>query len=198
MRTAHRSTAEPAQPVPSAAPEINEAVRRWLDHLGGERRYAANTLEAYARDVRQFFEFLTQHTGRRPTLADLARLRPQDVRAFLASLPGRRRARAFVDARARGHPVVRPLSRSRRRGGAESAAGRARKVPKTLPKPLSVAAAKQVVDVAVRAGDPRPPWILARDAAVSDCFTAADCGFPKHSASSARRSPNPALARPSS
>ena len=46
------------------------------------------------------------------------------------------------------------------------AAVRAPKVAKTLPKPLHIAAARQVADVDVRAGDDREPWILARDAAV--------------------------------
>jgi integrase/recombinase XerC len=39
-------------------------------------------------------------------------------------------------------------------------------VPKTLPKPLAIAAAKRVGDVDLRAGEERPPWVLARDAAV--------------------------------
>ena len=43
---------------------------------------------------------------------------------------------------------------------------RAPKVPKTLPKPLHIAAAKQVSDADLRAGEERDPWVLARDAAV--------------------------------
>jgi integrase/recombinase XerC len=35
-----------------------------------------------------------------------------------------------------------------------------------LPKPLNIAAAKQVSDADVRAGEERDPWVLARDAAV--------------------------------
>jgi integrase/recombinase XerC len=46
------------------------------------------------------------------------------------------------------------------------AAVRAPKVPKTLPKPLHIAAAKQVSDADIRAGEDREPWVLARDAAV--------------------------------
>src|SRR3954465_8929641 len=46
------------------------------------------------------------------------------------------------------------------------AAVRAPKVPKTLPKPLHIAAAKQVSDADIRAGEEREPWVLARDAAV--------------------------------
>jgi integrase/recombinase XerC len=43
---------------------------------------------------------------------------------------------------------------------------RAPKVPKTLPKPLAIAAAKQVTGAEARVGELREPWVLARDAAV--------------------------------
>src|ERR1051325_5632262 len=45
------------------------------------------------------------------------------------------------------------------------AAVRSPKIPRTLPKPLGVAAAKRLTDADVRAGEEREPWILARDAA---------------------------------
>jgi integrase/recombinase XerC len=43
---------------------------------------------------------------------------------------------------------------------------RAPKVAKTLPKPLTIAAAKRIADVDLRAGEEREPWVLARDSAV--------------------------------
>ena len=43
---------------------------------------------------------------------------------------------------------------------------RAPKVGKTLPKPLTVEMARRVADAGVRGGEDRPPWVLARDAAV--------------------------------
>ena len=46
------------------------------------------------------------------------------------------------------------------------AAVRAPKVGKTLPKPLTIAAAKRFTDTELRAGEARAPWIIARDAAV--------------------------------
>ena len=65
---------------------------------------------------------------------------------------------------------VRSFARFLERNGkgkvAALAAVRAPKVPKTLPKPLAVAAAKRVADADLRAGEEREPWILARDAAV--------------------------------
>jgi integrase/recombinase XerC len=40
------------------------------------------------------------------------------------------------------------------------------KLAKALPKPLAIPAAKRITDTDLRAGEPREPWILARDAAV--------------------------------
>ena len=64
-------------------------MARWLAHLGAERRMSAKTVEAYERDVRQFLRFLAEHLGGTPTLAELAKLTPQDVRAFMAARRGR-------------------------------------------------------------------------------------------------------------
>ena len=36
----------------------DEALSAWLEHLAHERRLAANTLEAYGRDFRQFAGFI--------------------------------------------------------------------------------------------------------------------------------------------
>ncbi len=57
------------------------APERWLSHLRNERRLAAHTLAAYARDARAL-EALA--AGR-----ELARLTGQDVRRFVAILHGR-------------------------------------------------------------------------------------------------------------
>src|SRR5471032_3062442 len=46
------------------------------------------------------------------------------------------------------------------------AAVRTPKLPRSLPKPLAIADAKRMADVALRAGETREPWIIARDAAV--------------------------------
>ena len=40
------------------------------------------------------------------------------------------------------------------------------KLPRTLPKPLAISAAKQIADTGLRKGEASEPWIIARDAAV--------------------------------
>jgi integrase/recombinase XerC len=159
--------ARPNSAIPLAAPDVAAEVARWLSHLGSERRMSAKTEEAYERDVRQFLGFLAVHLGGAPSLPKLARLAPQDVRAFMAA---RRAAGVSGRSLMRALAGVRSFARFLERGGkgqvAALAAVRAPKVAKTLPKPLAIAAAKRVPDIELRAGEEREPWILARDAAV--------------------------------
>ena len=108
---------------PYAARDVAAEVGRWLSHLGSERRMSAKTLDAYERDVRQFLSFLAEHLGGPPSLADLAKLAPQDVRAFMAARRGRRLGRPLADAGARRRALVRALSGTQRQGQS----GRARR-----------------------------------------------------------------------
>ena len=143
-----------------------EAVR-WLSHLSAERRMSPKTVEAYERDVRQFLGFLTEHAGELVTLESLAAIEPRDVRAFMAS----RRAdgigsRSLMRSLAGARSFARFLERNGKGKVGALSAVRAPKVPKTLPKPISIDAAKQLTDTDLRAGEEREPWVLARDAAV--------------------------------
>jgi integrase/recombinase XerC len=158
---------EPDLQLPFAAPDVAAQVGRWLAYLGAERRMSPKTVEAYARDVEQFLAFLAEHRGGRITLATLVKLAPQDVRAFMAArradgISGRSLMRTLAGVRS----FARYLERNGKGRVAALGAVRAPKVAKTLPKPLAVAAAKQITDADLRAGEERETWVLARDAAV--------------------------------
>ncbi|HET7851007.1 MAG TPA: tyrosine recombinase XerC [Pseudolabrys sp.] len=149
------------------APDVAAEMARWLGYLGAERRMSAKTVEAYRRDAGQFLGFLTGHLGAAPTLKQLARLTPQDVRAFMASRrAGGIGSRSLMRALAGVRSFARFLERNGKGKVGALAAVRAPKVPKTLPKPLTVGAATQITDADLRAGEEREPWVLARDAAV--------------------------------
>jgi integrase/recombinase XerC len=125
------------------------------------------TTEAYSRDVRQFLGFLADHLGGSPTLRQLARLTPADVRAFLAArraggIGGRSLMRSLAGLRS----FARFLEREGKGQVGALAAVRAPKIAKSLPKPVSAAAATRLLDPQMRAGEEREPWVLARDAAV--------------------------------
>lgn len=151
----------------SADDTVTLEMTRWLSHLRAERRLSPKTSEAYARDLRQFLGFLSEHWGARVTLGAFAALEASDVRAFMAmrradDIGGRSLMRALAGLRSFGRFLERE---GRGKVGALSAI-RAPKVAKSLPKPIQMAAAKRFADADERAGENRDPWIWARDAAV--------------------------------
>jgi integrase/recombinase XerC len=156
-----------AQAALPAAPDLAAIVAAWLARLRCERRLAGHTLEAYGRDVRQFLAFLSERFDAPPGKADFVGLVTGDLRAFLA----RRRAEG-IDGRSlqRALSALRSLARHCEREGFGTASAfaaiRAPRAARRLPRPLAVADAKAVATTAVRAGEAREPWILARDAAV--------------------------------
>jgi len=131
------------------------------------RRVSPHTAEAYARDLRQFLQFLTDHFGEAPSLASLRELTGADFRAFLAS---RRREDIGSRSLLRSLAGIRSFARFLERQGKGKlgmfAAVRTPKLARSLPKPLSVASARDLAEVESRAGELRPVWVLARDAAV--------------------------------
>jgi integrase/recombinase XerC len=150
-----------------AASEVAAELARWLAYLGAERRMSPKTVEAYGRDVSQFLSFLAEHLGGSPSLQDLSALTAADVRAFMAArrsdgIGGRSLMRSLAGTRS----FARFLERNGKAAVTALSAVRAPKVPRTLPKPVAVAAAKRLVDTELRGGEAREPWIFARDAAV--------------------------------
>ena len=148
-------------------PGLNCAVASWLSALGAERRLSPKTVEAYARDLRQFVLFLVEHLGEPPSPAAITALKPADIRAFMAA-----RRRLGIESRSlmRQLAALRSFGRHLEREGhgpaSAFAAIRSPKVAKGLPKPVSAGAALAMTDAGTRAGETRDPWVLARDAAV--------------------------------
>jgi integrase/recombinase XerC len=154
-------------PQTKIAPDVAAEIAGWLRFLGAERRMSDKTLEAYGRDVGQFLDFLAEHLGGAPSLKQLARLTPADVRAFMAA---RRSGGAGNRTLMRGLAGARSFARYLERNGKGKvgalSAVRTPKLPRSLPKPLAIIDAKRMADIELRAGEAREPWVIARDAAV--------------------------------
>ncbi|MEO4043789.1 tyrosine recombinase XerC [Hoeflea sp. CAU 1731] len=148
-----------------ARPDLLTQAQAWLEHLSSERRLAGNTLEAYERDLRQFFAFLTGHLGGAPNLADLSELRPADIRAFLAARRGDGAGNRTV---ARGLAAIRSFLRFLQKRRLVNAAGvnamRAPRQPKSLPRPMTDAQAVALTEFDSQLAE--EPWVAARNAAV--------------------------------
>jgi integrase/recombinase XerC len=160
----------PALPEPpplarfAASDDLRAAIGLWLAWLGGERRASPHTLAAYGRDLAFFLDFLTGHLGDIPSLATFARLAPADFRAYLAY----RAARVERASIARGLSVVRTFIRflERRHLAASPALAvlRAPKLPHSVPKPLSVEDAAEMIEAPAAFAE--SAWQAKRDVAV--------------------------------
>jgi integrase/recombinase XerC len=149
------------------SPSLVPAEQAWLSHLGAERRLARLTLEAYSRDFRQFAAFMATYWGEPATPVSLLKLKPADIRAFMAE---RRRqgveSRTLMRQLAGLRSFFRHLERTGQGQVSALSAVRSPRVAKGLPKPLPPAAARSLTDADIRAGEARPEWVLKRDAAV--------------------------------
>ena len=148
-----------------ASKDLALLKEQWLENLAVERRLSEKTSEAYERDLRQFFIFMTGYLAEPPKVEDLKELKPRDFRAFLAS---RRRDGAGARSLGRSLAGVRSFLRFLEKKGLVNATGaravRTPKQPKSLPKPLSASDAIRVTNQDMQMVD--EPWIAARNTAV--------------------------------
>ena len=149
----------------SAAPDLADAISRWQDWLVAERRASPHTVAAYGRDLAAFLDFLGEHRGAVPSLAELGELTPADFRAYLA-----RRAADDLkrSSTARTLSVLRGFFRFLDRRGlvhnAALAAVRTPRLPESVPKALSADDAEAALDTVAELA--REPWIGRRDVAL--------------------------------
>ncbi|MDX2274163.1 MAG: tyrosine recombinase XerC [Hyphomonadaceae bacterium] len=146
----------------------------WIAHLRDERRFAANSLDAYERDLGAFLDFLQAHLGGEVGGAELKSLEPRDLRAYLAH---RRQGPDELSDRSisRALAAIRSFYRylDRRCGISNTRLGLVRgpKLKRSLPRPVSESAARALIEEAQTQSD--EAWIGARDAALITLLYAA-------------------------
>jgi integrase/recombinase XerC len=142
----------------------DELLKLWLSSLKHERRASPNTLRAYGDDVARFLNFQREHLGGAVTEQALSKLRPADIRAFIAT---RRNEGLGAGGVQRALAAIRGFYKFLAREGIlENAAPRAVRTPRLkrgLPRPLSEIDAQRAID---EAGEHDVEWLGARDAAL--------------------------------
>lgn len=148
-----------------AAPDLAAAIGEWQVWLAHEKRSSRHTLDAYGRDAAAFISFLAEHLGDAPGLPALAGLKPADFRAYLARRANEGLARSSA---ARGLSGIRSLFRFLDQRGKvhNPALGTIRtpRVPRSLPKPLTVQEAAESLDSVAELAT--QPWMGRRDVAL--------------------------------
>ncbi len=144
-----------------------EALARFTAYMQGERRLSPRTVEAYQRDLAAFFGFLEGHLGGAVSLKDLSELQARDVRAYLAH---RRNGQEALSARSLSRQIsaIRSFFRFTAKRLDVKCEGladiRAPKFAKSKPRPVSVSAARGLIEAAGE--QEKSPWIARRDAAL--------------------------------
>lgn len=146
-------------------PDAAEALTAWVRNLQSERRLSPHTVAAYIGDVTIFTAFLNDYHAAAPGLRTLADLKPGDFRAWLShlareGLSGASRARALSAVRT----LYKWLDRDGRLHNAAIGVLTTPKVNKRLPRPLTVADSRELLELAETTED--APWMGLRDRAL--------------------------------
>lgn len=144
---------------------VRSRIADWLRDLGSVRRLSAKTLEAYGRDLGQFMSFLAGHMGGPVGLQSLKELRGADIRAFMAQ---RRSESLGSRSLARVLSALKSFFAFLERDGTMTTEAlnvvRTPKIPRSLPKALTVIEARQTIEETQNMEE--EPWVGARDMAV--------------------------------
>lgn len=148
-----------------ASSEVQESFETWQAWLFSEKRFSILTAENYGRDIVAFFVFACEHKGETVTTSVLANFSLGDFRAYLSArrmqgLSSRSLARALSSLRS----FFRFLGERQAIRNAAIAEVKTPKVPRGVPRPLSVEGAEQVLTRA--STHAQENWIRLRDTAL--------------------------------
>ena len=146
---------------------LHAAFSDWRRELEAVRRVAPKTLEAYSRDLGQFFMFCADHFGGPVSVPRLEGLRAADLRSFLAA---RRAGGTGSRSLARALSALRSFFSFAERAGLCAAPAsviatlRSPKIARGLPRALTVDEAQSALDASI--DQDAAAWVGARDMAV--------------------------------
>ena len=141
-------------------PQVIKEIDQFIVMMKADR-VPLNTIAGYARDARQFIEFLTNFRGRRMINFDWSTVTKHDIRAFQAMRRAQGASNATIGRQLAG---IKRFLKFCSNGASESIFANMRypKTPRRLPRPISISNARAIIGLPSNA----KPWIDARDAAV--------------------------------
>lgn len=149
----------------TASAQAMDLLDQWLAQLAGSRGASAATLIAYRHDVGGYLGFMSQHIGADLGLTALGAVTTADLRAWMAQARANDLgARSLGRALSAVKTFYRWLGQSHGIATSAVLAMRSPKAGARLPRPISPAAARDVLDrTELQAAE---PWVAARDVAV--------------------------------
>ena len=142
--------------------KLAQLVQAWLIWMRAERRFSALSLEAYARDLEQFFAFLAIYGGTGVDLATLERVDRLTLRAWMAE---QRRRGKSADSVNRNLSALKSFyAFADRQGQLSNVPIQAQRGPKrdqVLPKAANQQEVQKLIDT-LRQGA-QQDWTVARD-----------------------------------
>lgn len=147
------------------SPQLRDALSNWCAQLSALHGASANTITAYHRDVLRFLSFLSLHRGGTEGAAALIALPQSDLRAWMAEERARGlSARSLARAMSSVKNFSAWLSDHAGSDATTILSARTPRYKRKLPRPLSVDAAAEIIEVV--ADQAREDWVAVRDRAV--------------------------------
>lgn len=144
---------------------LQDLIESWSQSLEKERGFSRNTVIAYSQDLLGWLAFLQDHFGEVPTLETLTKVKVRDYRAFLTKrlsdgITHRSNRRTLSALRTFFHDLK--LNHGVDHQGVFNVS--LPRFTKTLPRPLKVSEAQEVVDY--KGLGHEEPWVMARNQAL--------------------------------
>jgi len=154
---------------------LYDIISDWIAFLKDEKRYSKNTIEAYLSDISIFFNFLAEHNSIKVCAKLLKSLELSDFRAFSAGISGKRVATSRARTISSLKSFYKYCEKNNLLKNENIFLLRAPKLPKTLPKALSVDNVDEVIlniKWVEQAKKMPETWIILRDTALIELIYA--------------------------
>ena len=145
--------------------DTHSAIDQWQNWLLNERRYSPHTLDAYCRDLSDFFCYFAQERQQELSLKDLSRLEVRDFRAYIAFRANRHLGKTTLARNLSGlKNFYHWLSRNDLVTNSALSIITGPRLPKSLPKALEVNDTLDVLSCCLKFN--KELWMGERDGAI--------------------------------